>query len=406
MPEGSMTGNRSAEQVTAEEEQAWSLGKMLAPLTVEEFARDYWERRTLVIQRGKPDFFTDLMTLDDMDRILSQSRLHESHVHVVTGGGRHAFRDEHPHLEAVYAQYRSGATINVIGVHQNWEPLAALCRSLSQALSAAVQVNAYLTPAKAQGFSTHYDTHDVLVLQVYGSKAWRLYDPPARLPETGGPWTPPDRSPAATLNLGQGDLLYLPRGTPHDAASNESASVHLTIGVQPVTWASVLRSAVNTVIASDSRYREALPMGFAMHGNRAAASHDQLARLVVELADRICPAEVIDAAARSIRATVIPSLRGHLPDIESLGAIDLETRVARRPGLAWLVKRDDTNISIEFNGKVIRLPARLAADVLFAAEATSFTGRDLPGSLDAPGRIKLVSTLLREGFVTTHRCGA
>ena len=50
------------------------------------------------------------------------------------------------------------------------------------------------------------------------------------------------------VTLSPGDLMYLPRGYPHDAASADGASLHLTIGMLPITWASVLIRAAQSVI--------------------------------------------------------------------------------------------------------------------------------------------------------------
>jgi len=36
--------------------------------------------------------------------------------------------------------------------------------------------NAYLTPAGSQGFAPHYDDVEAFVLQLEGSKDWKLYD--------------------------------------------------------------------------------------------------------------------------------------------------------------------------------------------------------------------------------------
>jgi ribosomal protein L16 Arg81 hydroxylase len=47
-----------------------------------------------------------------------------------------------------------------------------------------VQTNIYLTPASNQGFRTHYDNHDVMVVQVEGEKLWRFYNSFA-IPEAG-----------------------------------------------------------------------------------------------------------------------------------------------------------------------------------------------------------------------------
>ena len=52
--------------------------------------------------------------------------------------------------------------------------LAALCRAMEKAFSSHFQANVYLSPPNAQGFGTHFDSHDVFVLQVAGSKIWTL----------------------------------------------------------------------------------------------------------------------------------------------------------------------------------------------------------------------------------------
>ena len=38
-----------------------------------------------------------------------------------------------------------------------------------------MQANAYITPPQNQGFSHHYDVHDVFVLQLAGEKEWTIH---------------------------------------------------------------------------------------------------------------------------------------------------------------------------------------------------------------------------------------
>ena len=61
-------------------------------------------------------------------------------------------------------------------------------RDLGAALAQPLQVNAYLTPPGNQGFATHYDTHDVFVLQVDGRKRWRIHPPVLPDPLERQPW--------------------------------------------------------------------------------------------------------------------------------------------------------------------------------------------------------------------------
>ena len=123
---------------------------------------------------------------------------------------------------------------------QRWSgPLWALCASLEGALGALVGANAYVTPPGCQGLAPHHDDVDVWVLHTAGAKAWRVYLPPqaglarprahsADLPRDALP------PPAMEVTLRPGDVLYLPRGTPHEAVADEGAtggeaSCHITL---------------------------------------------------------------------------------------------------------------------------------------------------------------------------------
>jgi lysine-specific demethylase/histidyl-hydroxylase NO66 len=92
---------------------------------------------------------------------------------------------------AVADRYRGGATIVLNQAHQFDPKLARLCAvAWRYVFSSHVQTNIYLTPPNAQGFRTHYDNHDVLVIQVEGEKAWRLYDMPIATPFRGEGFEP------------------------------------------------------------------------------------------------------------------------------------------------------------------------------------------------------------------------
>jgi hypothetical protein len=84
--------------------------------------------------------------------------------------------------DRVFAEYHAGATIILEALQRKWKPLTFFCRGLERFFHQGVQANAYLTPKNCQGFAAHYDTHDVFVLQIAGSKRWRIYRPVIELP--------------------------------------------------------------------------------------------------------------------------------------------------------------------------------------------------------------------------------
>jgi ribosomal protein L16 Arg81 hydroxylase len=147
--------------------------------------------------------------------------------------------------DRVAALFEQGATLILRGLEHYHPVIAAFCDALAADLGHPVRANAYVTPANAQGHGIHYDLHDVFVLQCSGRKHWRVYDRQAIDPVPGDGVDPRVRSEdlGATVVdevLGPGDSLYLPRGWPHVASTTGEASIHLTLGVDVITWLDVL----------------------------------------------------------------------------------------------------------------------------------------------------------------------
>ena len=166
------------------------LAWLLDPIDVAAFKCDYWESKPLVSCGNDGARFADLLSLAAVDEILGHSSLRSDDVRVTRNGEAIPFRDlskvgandSEGGLEALYQEYRRGSSIVLLFLHERWPPLKMLCQSLSRELSSRVQANMYLTPPEAQALKTHYDIHDVLVLQIHGKKRWRLFDRAVQLP--------------------------------------------------------------------------------------------------------------------------------------------------------------------------------------------------------------------------------
>jgi hypothetical protein len=198
-------------------------------------------------------------------------------------------------LPALHARFDAGATLIVSQFHELHPPLMRFCRGLEQVFLHGAQANIYLTPPGAQGFRTHYDTHDVLVLQVVGEKQWRLFPgQPVPRPTRRTPWPgniAPEGEPE-TLTLGPGDTLYVPRGVMHDAAAQADApSLHVTIGLMDPSVATVLRLAVDLLEQTEPGLRESFPTW------RLAEGPGDLAALVRPLAAKLAEPAALEHAA-------------------------------------------------------------------------------------------------------------
>jgi ribosomal protein L16 Arg81 hydroxylase len=388
-----------------------ALAMLIDPVDAAEFERDYWDRVPLVVQRGVPGYFDDLLTLPDLDRIISATSLRAPDMQVVEAGqASDAARILVPRngepsrgVEAIYDHYRDGATVVMTSLEDRWPALARLCTVLAHEITATVWANAYLTPARAQGFRAHHDTHDVFVAQVHGSKHWRLYSSAIQLPLADQGFIPPADGPGAPvqeITLRAGDVMYLPRGTVHDAVCGEEASLHLTIGIAPVVWAAAIQYALRAAARDDVRLRQALPLGFGHGGDRVAVMTDRLAALLGDVMTRIDAGAMAGHAARQTIRRAVPALTGHLSDLETVRSANPRTRFRRRAGLVWSTVSADESVILEFNGKTIRMPSRVAGELGFITATAEFTPADIPGGLEEAGRMRLVTTLVREGFLT------
>jgi ribosomal protein L16 Arg81 hydroxylase len=391
---------------------AFSLERLIQPIAPTVFKQEYWERKPLIIRRNNPDYYEGLLSLSDVDQILSLSSIRSDLIRVLRNGKETpldhirsgGFYSHVNVLELLYSEYRNGSTVVLQYLHERWKPLMRLCQSLATDFSAAFQVNAYLTPAQSKGLNIHYDTHDVFVLQTEGSKHWRIWGSPIQLPLKGQPYQSNGASEAGEageeLVLNKGDLIYLPRGYLHGAETRDSTSLHLTVGVLPITWAMVLLRAVESVIEKDARFRESLPPGFATIDGLQASALERLSDLLKFLVQQIEPESILKEVTQGAFNVKQPSLDGHLLDLEVEPHVSLETRLRRRPDLLMCLTVEAGELCLYFHGKVMRMPDYLEPDIRFISQAQEFRGVDLPGELDDAGKLLLIRKLLHEGFLT------
>ncbi|KAL6070192.1 Bifunctional lysine-specific demethylase and histidyl-hydroxylase [Balamuthia mandrillaris] len=175
--------------------------------------------------------------------------------------------------QAVTSLYKKeGATIQFFQPQQYSEELHVLCHALEQVFGCLVGANVYLTPPKAQGLAPHYDDVDVFILQVEGSKRWKLYSPPPEdeLPmEYSRDLTQEEAGkPLMEVVLNRGDMMYFPRGVIHQAATSlDAPSTHITISTyQRNCWADFLKTALPLALThaaeEDVEFRRGLPINY------------------------------------------------------------------------------------------------------------------------------------------------
>src|SRR6185369_3067633 len=161
----------------------WSdvLDYMIGPMSKTEFLDRYYEREHLIVHRDDPGRYSPLLSVVEIDAFLTAADLRAGMVDLADAS-RQLRREQYVNdgdliiRRDVIHQYQLGATVILPQLHHSDPTLASFCQAIEEMFTCHTQTNIYLTPPDRQGFPTHYDNHDVFVLQVSGEKLWRLYD--------------------------------------------------------------------------------------------------------------------------------------------------------------------------------------------------------------------------------------
>lgn len=129
--------------------------------------------------------------------------------------------------------FKKGYTVQFFQPQRFSDCLHSICAGFEYIFGTLAGASAYLTPANAQGLAPHWDDVEVFIVQTEGKKLWRLWKPISKLSETYSHDLSRDKlgPPDVEITISPGDVLYLPRGTIHEAIALNSFSTHVTISV-------------------------------------------------------------------------------------------------------------------------------------------------------------------------------
>jgi ribosomal protein L16 Arg81 hydroxylase len=382
--------------------QPFDFEQLLRPVGIEAFFANYWEKQHLWLQRAKPGYYHSLLSAQDLEHLISHSDARYPAIRLAKGGGYFApeaytrnvkHGDESfngvPDVQRINDEYGQGATVALPAIHRTWAPLGMLCAALQ----------AYITPGNAQGFTPHYDVHDVFVLQIAGRKRWQLYEPVIPLPHRTQLFRPElytGQTPIAEVELNAGDLLYLPRGVLHSTATTESFSAHVTVGISVYTWADLLKELLSSAM-DDENMRHALPAGFATHAELRPLLNRKMREMVDKLRSRSDFDSLIDAFTSRVRATRV---RKPPPFRADVTVIDLNSSLQVPSPDSYRITQEGDKTMLEFEGTRYQMPIPVAATMHAISQLRSFRPADLTGPLNTEGILGLSRHLVDIGFLT------
>lgn len=355
------------------------------------FLEKAWASR-VHLHRADPAALVGLLSLDDADRLLTDTAIRTPSVRMARDGdvvpesaytraatiaGKQLTGLVDP--RKALALFADGATVVFQGLHRYHPPLTRLVAELELELGHPCQANAYLTPPGAQGFAVHADSHDVFVFQTAGAKRWEVHGADG-----------PDE-----VLLEPGLSMYLPTGTPHAARAQETVSLHVTIGVNQLTWRGLVERTVAPLLSQVDQAH--LPAGYL---DDPALLTDGLAERLEALAERVRRLDTAAAASTEIRRFLTsrpPRLSGGLHDVLGADAVAADTRLRRRPGHPCVLLDHGEQVEVLLGDRSMTGPARIRPALEEVRRRDVLTPASLP--LDPQSNLVLCRRLVREGLL-------
>lgn len=381
-----------------------------------EFFSTDWQRNVSVFPR---DAATHRLAAVNFDfKAVVAEALKVGRLEVLGGSGRPGPKPG----EAGWPEVPNAASARVYRAQEFAGDLADLCRKLTEECSHRVSVNLYATPPRSQGLDRHQDGHDVLILQVAGRKRWRIWRSDAPPPLDSLPALTFETSKRIrndyrgtsfggrgvaereilgktewSLDLGPGELIYVPRGWAHEVWTEDSHSAHLTFGFHLVSWVDLLMTVVSQASRRHTLIREALPIGFARVAPDAARVRVRSGELLALLGD-IDGAEAMEEVIGRWMNRDLDKIP-HDPVVENAPLVEENLRVRRSRPVAFVSREDSVGLFRPSDrSSQLWFPKAFGEALQFVAtvEPPEFEVGQLPG-VSPSSRARLCAMLIAQG---------
>jgi ribosomal protein L16 Arg81 hydroxylase len=398
---------------------SYGLNRLLFPIPQERFFGEFYEKGALHITNRPCSTFLDIFSMRAAESLLWQHEAHLMNFLRVHNNGTDLSPPRHigplNFANWAFGEYQTGASLVINNLEDYQLPLASLVREIELSIGSRVSASAYITPANARAFQAHFDTHDVIIVQIEGSKRYELYEGASNLE------LPLERQahsissenllePSEEIILTAGDTLYIPRGLVHVANTSEQSSLHVSIGLHPLKVLDLIHTAIELAAESNSDLRRSHPFGNVDTGNKSGFE-----QLVLQIGEVLGAELSLDAVLLRLQQRFVASLRP-LPDRQlecevSANKLTINDELEKAIGSVCSILANEATVQLGFPSlgvlrndekmpSVIEGPVMLEPALRFIADHQhSFSLSDLPGGLSDQSKLVLARRLIREGLL-------
>jgi ribosomal protein L16 Arg81 hydroxylase len=234
-----------------------TLQDLVAPLSEVEFLTHFRERTVAFVSTSLPHRFETLLDWDELNHLIESGHYPIERLNVL--------RDSFPIPTNLYleqgrvdpAAFSSlmdqGASLIFNQLHEYVPRLWKMCHQMIEQTGEQVTAEAIVMSGKASTLPLRYNTEDICVLQIAGSRRWQLCGSPVVNPVKGmSLQLAPQSAPFFDEVLRAGDFLFIPAGCWGRCGNGSGQSLHVGILFEPPCGRDVLTSLANRLAADET----------------------------------------------------------------------------------------------------------------------------------------------------------
>jgi mannose-6-phosphate isomerase-like protein (cupin superfamily) len=308
--------------------------------------------------------------------------------------------------------FKQGATVKLEELELRHPYFINLCSSLDRVFNGRTYAKPFLTGPSHKGLNVHFDTAEVFVVQLKGTKKWKLWEKVVEAPVASMQYLLSEEKlgpPSQEILLEEGDVLYLPAGTPHSATSQDHYSLHMGLGIEPVKISDVISAYVKMLSETKISLRTSI-FPHSHTGSITPIFQEIVKDLALTPFDSMLETYRIAKNSTSYNLSnemLRSAANSHLIDQHSKVRITLGQSLKTRTGKGVIYVYPGGTLApgntLVSNPTAIEFPEYCSEEIFYIIEhgsTTSLLIADIPGKLDFDSKIVLCTSLIEAGALT------
>ncbi len=374
---------------------------VLGHLAVEEFLRDYWQKKPVLIRQAIPGF-EPLLAADELAGLSLEDDI-ESRLIIEEGKTGPWEVKKGPFTESDYRALPENKWTLLVQAVDQWVPEAAeLLEHFRFIPSWRIDdlMISYATDGGSVG--PHWDQYDVFLLQAEGQREWRvgqMCSEKSSILEGPSVKILADFTENERWVLEPGDMLYLPPGLSHWGISQGECMTY-SIGFRAPSTAELLERAIDTALPTlteDNRYSDA---SLSLQHSPGEITDDAAARLKSLLVDALSDPALLQATLGQLMTEAKYEEQAPTFDTseqgwaETVSALQEAEQWTRHPQARFAYSINDTGAAFYCQGEIVNLPASAGKSLEVLCDEASYDSQSLIEAFDDSHLKTLLTSLV------------